>query len=396
MSTPTSTPPHGGPPGPAVPPGHDDRADGPAGHTPVGRARALNGTLSLRPRGLWLVTSLELRKRLRSARWYVALAVWTLVLLGIGGLGLAPTLYTAQWDSIEPAAAMIFSLQIILVLFAMLLVVPALSAGSVNGDRTAGTLATLQASLLSPLEIVLGKLLAGFLTGLAFLVLALPSVVPIALLGGIGPLYFLRTVLVIVLLTLCVTAVGLGLSAITQRQLGSVVLAYVIVFGVTAVLPIAWGSSAIFLQQEREVTSYYSTFSDDPGAQRCTAETRTEQVPRIDLSMPLLWGNPVVLLAEAAPPVPEDIWRHEEENLDVLRLVKSGVRAAAPNTHPPQNNHSEPDQAGYPADLGAPPNRPVWPMGLGLWLLAGGASLAVAVRRLAVPIRRLGAGTRIA
>src|SRR5699024_2111899 len=165
------------------------------------------------------------------------------------------------------------------------------------------------------------------------------------------------------------------------------------VFGVTAVLPIAWGSSAVFLQQQREVTSYYSTFSDDPGAQRCTAETRTEQVPRIDLSMPLLWGNPVVLLAETAPPVPEDIWRHEEENLDVLRLVKSGVRAAATITHPALNNHCEPDQAGYPADLGAPPNRPVWPMGLGLWLLAGGASPAAAVRRLGAPIRRLGAGT---
>ena len=110
----------------------------------------------------------------------------------------------------------------------------------------------------------------------------------------------------------------------------------------------------------------------------------------------LLWGNPVVLLAEAAPPVPEDNWRHEEENLDVLRLVKSGVRAAATITHPALNNYCEPDQAGYPADLGAPPNRPVWPMGLGLWLLAGGVSLAVAVRRLAVPIRRLGTGTRIA
>lgn len=130
MSTPTTTPPHGGP--------------------SVGRSRALNGTLSLRPRGLWLVTSLELRQRLRSVRWYVALVVWTLVLLAIGALGLAPTLYTAQWEGLEPVAAMIFSLQIVLVLFAMLLVVPALSAGSINGDRSAGTLATLQASLLSP------------------------------------------------------------------------------------------------------------------------------------------------------------------------------------------------------------------------------------------------------
>ena len=105
---------------------------------------------------------------------------------------------------------------------------------------------------------MLGKLLAGFLTGLAFLVLALPSLVPIALLGSIGILYMLRLLGVIVLLTLCVTAVGLGLSALTSRQLGSVVLAYVIVFGVTVVLPIAWGSTAVVLNEEREVTNYYS------------------------------------------------------------------------------------------------------------------------------------------
>lgn len=108
------------------------------------------GSYALRWRGLRLVTlSLELRQRLRSKRWYVALAVWTLVMMGIGALGLGPTLYSAQWEDIGPIAAMVFSPQMILVLFAMLLVVPALSAGSINGDRTAGTLATLQASLLS-------------------------------------------------------------------------------------------------------------------------------------------------------------------------------------------------------------------------------------------------------
>ncbi|MDN5900308.1 MAG: ABC transporter permease [Brachybacterium sp.] len=358
----------------------------------------MNGTLALRPRGLWLVTSLEMRQRLRSSRWYIALAAWTLVMLGIGALALAPTLYTAQWDDLEPIAAMVFSFQIILVLFAMLLVVPALSAGSINGDRTAGTLATLQASLLSPLEIVLGKLLAGFLTGLAFLVLALPSVVPIALLGRIGPLYFLRIVLVIVLLTLCVTAVGLGLSAVTQRQLGSVVLAYVIVFGVTVVLPFAWGSSAIFLQQDQEVTRYYSSYSEEYPFESggCEPETEISTVPRIDWTLPLLWGNPVVLLAEAAPPLPVPTWDDEDENLDALRMLKSGVRTAATITHPAHNIYCDPDEVGYPEGIGDPPNRPVWPMGLGLWMIAGGVSLAVAVRRLAVPIRRLGTGTRIA
>ena len=366
---------------------------GPGTDRPRGR-----GSYALRWRGLRLVTSLELRQRLRSKRWYVALAVWTLVMMGIDALGLGPTLYSAQWEDVGPIAAMVFSLQMILVLFAMLLVVPALSAGSINGDRTAGTLATLQASLLSPTEIVLGKLLAGFLTGLAFLVLALPSLVPIALLGSIGILYMLRLLGVIVLLTLCVTAVGLGLSALTSRQLGSVVLAYVIVFGVTVVLPIAWGSTAVVLNEEREVTNYYSVYDDEYSMEksRCVAEQVEETVPRLDLSLPLLWGNPVVLLAEAAPTLPADYDPLEDPDTDLLTTLKTGMRSAATTTHPVHSVHCSPEDPGYPTDLGTPPNRPVWPMGLGLWLLVGALSLLVAVRRLAVPIRRLGAGTRIA
>ena len=366
---------------------------GPGTDRPRGR-----GSYALRWRGLRLVTSLELRQRLRSKRWYVALAVWTLVMMGIGALGLGPTLYSAQWEDVGPIAAMVFSLQMILVLFAMLLVVPALSAGSINGDRTAGTLATLQASLLSPAEIVLGKLLAGFLTGLAFLVLALPSLVPIALLGSIGILYMLRLLGVIVLLTLCVTAVGLGLSALTSRQLGSVVLAYVIVFGVTVVLPIAWGSTAIVLNEEREVTNYYSVYDDEYSMEksRCVAEQVEETVPRLDLSLPLLWGNPVVLLAEAAPTLPADYDPLEDPDTDLLTTLKTGMRSAATTTHPVHSVHCSPEDPCYPTDLGTPPNRPVWPMGLGLWLLVGVLSLLVAVRRLAVPVRHLGAGTRIA
>ena len=72
------------------------------------------------------------------------------------------------------------------------------------------------------------------------------------------------------------------------------------------------------------------------------------------------------------------------------------MRSAATTTHPVHSVYCSPDDPGYPTDLGTPPNRPVWPMGLGLWLLVGALSLLVAVRRLAVPIRRLGAGTRIA
>ena len=357
-----------------------------------------NGTFSLRPRGLWLMTSLELRQRIRSVRWYVALGVWTLALLGIGLLAVIPALYLGDWEGVRSVSRIMFSLQMILVLFAMLLVTPALSAGSINGDRTAGTLATLQASLLSPLEIVLGKLFAGFLTGLAFLVLAMPSALPLALLGQVGPLYVLRVAVMICFLTFCVTAIGLGLSAITQRQLGSVVMAYVLVFGVTVVGPIVWGVSATVLTTEREVTRYDTRSPDLSGAGICVAEPELRRVSRIDLAQPLMWPNPVVMLAETAPRVdPDAVWDADDDShVDVLSVLKFAMREASSPPHPSDYNSCDPADEDYPTDLGQPLQFPLWPMGVATWGAAALAALALATLRLAVPIKRLGTGTRIA
>ena len=371
----------------------------PATHPAPAPRRALaNGALSLRPSGLRLVTSLELRQRIRSRRWYVALGVWTLSLLLLGLVILTPVAMVSDFSSVRSASRLVFSLQAIMVLFAMLLVLPAMSAGSINGDRNAGTLATLQASLLSPLEIVLGKLLAAWVTGLAFLLLAMPSVLPTALLGGVGPLYLLRVLLMIGALALCVTAVGLGLSAITGRQLGSVVLAYVVVFGVTVVGPVLWGSTAAALQQEREVTSYYNYYSVTEGDSEstCVPETRTETVLRLDLSQPLIWPNPVVLLSDVAPPMPEENTWSDDQPWDLLMAMQRGLRFATQPLHPATHVFCSPQDEGYPDHLGSLEHRPIWPLGLGTWFLAGAGAVALATWRLAVPIRKLGKGIRIA
>lgn len=386
--------PSGSPPGSPLPPGGDALPPPPPAAL---RKRPLaNGRWQLRPRGVWLVTALELKQRLRSLRWYIALGVWTLVLLGIGLLALGPVMYIGSWEDVRVTARVLFSLQMILVLFAMLLVVPALSAGSINGDRTAGTLATLQVSLLSPAELVLGKLLAGFATGLAFQVLALPSVVPLALLGQVGIFYMLRLVLVLSLLTLCVTSIGLGLSALTARQLGSVVLMYALVFGVTAVAPITWATSAAFLQYDTTVQTYSGTYDSSSDRWICEPQMRERRVVRADLSLPLMWANPVVLLAEAAPRVNADTYASEGPGMDALVLLKAGMRTVATSNHPSRRVNCSPEDSGYPEHLGTPPNRPLWPMGMAMWMLAGGGSLVLAVHRIGVPIGRLGKGTRIA
>ena len=57
-----------------------------------------------------------------------------------------------------------------------LLVVPALTAQSVNGDRERGVLAILQTTLLTPAEIAVGKLVAAWAVSLVFLVVSLPLI----------------------------------------------------------------------------------------------------------------------------------------------------------------------------------------------------------------------------
>jgi ABC-type transport system involved in multi-copper enzyme maturation permease subunit len=344
------------------------------------------------------MTGLELRQRVRSIRWYVALGLWFLILLGLSLLILGATgISSGEFGPVRASARITFSLEVMHLVFAVLLVLPALSAGSINGDRSAGTLAILQVSRLSPMEIAVGKLLAGWVTGLAFLVAALPSIVPLAVLGGVSVFYLFRVLLMVAFLALVITALGLGLSSLTARQLGSVVLTYVVVLGATFILPVAWGTSTVMLIEEKEKTVYDQEWSDSmDGPGQCVASERTESIVHSEYTMFLVWPNPMVMVAEMSPTIDQQAWSDGDGDMvDVLQLMRTGIRYAASPEHPSNFNYCSPDAEGYP-DLGTPEDRPVWPLGMGIWTLIALGSLAVTVQRLDTPIRTLTPGTRIA
>ncbi|MGP9693354.1 ABC transporter permease [Brachybacterium sp. AOP25-B2-12] len=352
--------------------------------------------MSLKPRAVLLVTSLELRQRVRSVRWFVALGVWFLVLLGMSILLFGAILAGSDGfgQALQLAGTVVFSGTVLLLILAMLLIIPALSAGAINGDRTSGTLATLQATLLSPLEIVLGKVLAGWVTGLAFLAVALPSVIPSALASGVGILTLIRVILAIAVLTLFLTAMGVGVSSLTQRTLGSVVLSYLIVFFVTIILPIVYACSLPVLSTRAEITTYSPDYVTDTSVQPCIAETEEREVMRTDLTLALLYVNPFVIIADTAPPV--DLMRSDGTDVNVLTVVGSGMRYLAQPMHPALYNSCGPENPGYPTDLGSPSSRPVWPWGMAVYLIGAAGAVAIATFRLRTPMRRVGAGTRIA
>jgi ABC-2 type transport system permease protein len=320
--------------------------------------------------GVLTVAAQEFRLRIRSGRWRWLLAVWTVVVVGFAlllRLGLAAT---GSISAAQPAGPPLFGGTLLFVLALALLVVPALTAQSVNGDRERGTLATLQVTLLSASEIGLGKLVAAWGTALVFLALTLPVVVWAMVEGGLPLLNVVVTLLVVALLLGVVSAVSQAWSALFNRSITSALVSYLTVFALTIGTLIAFGLATAL-----------------------TAASDTGQA-RTDHTWPLLAPNPFVVLADAAPRLPAtrdpDTGLLRERPLDPLGSLGDDLREV----------RQGPDSA-LPASVGLgrpgrPEPAPIWPLGLGIDMALGIGAAVVTVRRLRMPAVKLGRGVRIA
>lgn len=360
------------------------------------------GTWSLSWHGLRTVTVLELRQRVRSTRWKTALIVWFLV------VGLITMLTTGAFAIIsgdgstdETFGGMVYSIVVGFVLFLGLLVAPTLSSGAINGDRNAGTLATLQVTLLTPAEIVLGKLAAAWIAALAFLVASIPFLVWALVGGGVSWLALLTTVLMLALVLGVVCAIGLGFSAVVSKTSGSAVLTYLTVGGITAVLPILFGLlvPATTTTESVRVWAVEAGYTwEETTAPECEWQTQETQVWHSERTWWLLAPNPFVVVADAQPlGDPETLG--EDENM--LAVLQYGVRYARTGDSGPQDwctgmYMGEGQQPESPVEPVQVTDQLVWPWGLGFDLLLGATGVIVAVNRLRVPTARLAQGTRVA
>ncbi|NLT56945.1 MAG: ABC transporter permease subunit [Actinomycetales bacterium] len=379
-------------------------------------------TWRLSVRGVRTVAGLELRQRVRSTRWIAVLTIWAVL------LGLLTTLIrvavhlAADIDAIAPgvgggeAAAgdnvgdqigrLMFGLIAFLVLSLGTLVAPALSATSINGDRTAGILAPLQTTLLSAAEIAVGKLVAAWTTALALLLTASPFILWTYLEGGTSPLRLLVTLGVLALTLLVVCAIGLGWSSVASRTSSSTVLTYLTIAVLGPGLPILFALCLPTVQQEETVRVRQlvpaGLYLPADSAPRCV-ESR-EQLSRTHTER--IWWvlapSPYVVVADAAPrPGDEDT---ALSGWDPLTLIRDGVREArlgpaevedrcgdvATTTRPDGGEDTARERREERNALSA-----VWPYGLAANLLLGLGFTVTAITRLRAPIRRLPRGVRI-
>lgn len=341
--------------------------------------------------GIATVARQEFRLRIRAGRWKWLLAVFFLVLLGFTALldsGLSQVT-----DGVEFQGTVLYGGLMLFVLGLALLVVPALAAQSVNGDRERGTLATLQVTRLSAAEIVLGKFAAAWGTALVFLALTAPLVAYAMTQRGVPFLRVVVVTLVLALLLGAVCALSLWWSAVLTRTTTSGVLAYLTVFGLTLGTLISFGLVTA-VTAERVTESF--EVGCPPGDSFCTGGTQTFQTTRArtDRTWWLLAPNPFVVLADAAPQIPDPGGRSDgvpgvrAQDLDPLgqigRAVR-GLRQRPDDRMPERSRDDEPVRADA-----------VWPAGLAVNVALGAGALLLTTRRLRTPTRTLPRGQRVA
>ena len=376
--------------------------------------------------GVRTVARQEFMQRIRKGRWRWLLVAWFVILVVITVL-VRLALREAGPEVAPYRGSVMYGGLMFLVLSLSLLVVPALAAQSINGDRERGVLATLQVTRLSAVEIALGKFAAAWGTTLIFLLLTAPLVAWCVVEGGVDAVSIAVVTVVMATLLATVCAVALALSAMLARSTTSSVLSYLSVFALTLGTLIAFGLATAMTQESVTRSYRHPVFYDEahpppltgsppelpPTPLRFEEGTYVETQSRTDRVWWLLAPNPFVVLADAAPYRPRCYdqagWtayqplapgevpprpQCDDSGIDPLGSIGRGVRGLR---KPPDNydesvrlrEYSQQDQ-----DQGR--GAPLWPTGLAINLALGAGALVLATRRLRTPAHTLPRGQRVA
>ena len=361
---------------------------------------------------LGTIISLELTQRMRSVAWYVLLGVFALLLV------IVTTLSFLAWGFTHRPGAAIYSTIVYITLLLIVLVSPTLSGNSINGDRDAATLAPVQVTLATTGEILFGKVIAAWITGLAFVAVSVPFLIAATLAGGADAVTIVVSLLVLVIEVGIIAAIGVGLSGILARPLFSVATTYLVVAALVVGTLIAFGLIGATMRTEQtsnhrsidwsayedgtfpcmpgEESSDDYPCDEDPTPECGEWTSYTHEVPRFDRVWWILAANPFVILADATP----SQFDRYGNPVDLFGQIKTGVRWAQ---QPPEAETFYDECTQTPLEQNPPTaeetvaqSTPSWFVGLALQILLAGGLLWWAYARTSTPARRLPPGTRIA
>lgn len=261
------------------------------------------------------VMKLELLGRVRSKKWIIALVVWVAVLLltWLGTLGFAKQFMGSSDSSLSYQTLLwTFCMLLFFTLAVTLVVAPALSSTSINGDWETANLAILQVTPITAGQLLWGKLLAAWISGIVF---AAAGAIPLTIMTAIHGLGFRMLVIslaIIVVEVFVVCALGLGFSALVSRPVASVLLTYLVLGALTVGGPMAFAftiTSSFERIEYKTMTLIDKRPADNPEVlpfrsdgydEYCHAETHEDMFYHHDRFWYLLATSPFVILPDAA------------------------------------------------------------------------------------------------
>ncbi len=198
------------------------------------------------------IVSRELRiaSRRASTYWVRCLAALLLIIIG--------TWFFVMMQSEPPQEMAIFLFQVLtaIAVFNCLLRGVWSTADSLSEEKREGTLGLLFLTDLKGYDVVLGKLAATSLNGLYGLLAVVPLLAVPLLMGGVTPGEFGRMALVALNTLFFSLTLGICVSSMSRSARSALSVAFLIIFFMTAVLPV-FGAYLAHYWQDPSVTSYF-------------------------------------------------------------------------------------------------------------------------------------------
>lgn len=116
----------------------------------------------------------------------------------------------------------------------LLFIMPALTSGSISGERERQTLEIMMTTAMDPGDIILGKLASSMATMLVLAISALPLQAMVFVYGGVAPLDIVMLFVCHLSVTLLTGSIGIFYSSLMRRSVASAVCTYVTVILMTA------------------------------------------------------------------------------------------------------------------------------------------------------------------
>lgn len=181
----------------------------------------------------------ELRQRSRSTRSMILLTLFLALLVAVMFIAYKGAESSAAF-AFDPVSALtvrvgrtMFEWVLAAELAILLFIVPGISAGSVAGERDRQTLVPLQVTLVGPIGIFFGKVLASSSFVLLLIVGAAPIMAVPYLVGGISLSQVLLSLLTLLIIGFLVAVIGVACSSVFRRTQTATLAAYGAVLALT-------------------------------------------------------------------------------------------------------------------------------------------------------------------